>query len=880
MTLEAIRQLYTFKERRFQTFNHNVRVFIFGAEVTPWLKGSLSVTWSNRESWNTVSFDLSNPRKIWQITRDNLNGKFVGGGEYSEGAKAAIFNYKNDPEINPFFELDIKTGIYGSQKSETSQQKASSIAAKNPFLTPGPLQERRYRLALNDCIFNKHDWMRVFVVNPYSGSNTEWMEVFCGFVEQHPISTNYLTGESTVRISGSCIKRQMSKMRVQTNIHEAVLDPAPLFEEGFYSDFIRPGQHTHPFAVASLEQTIRELVLGAIVAEDPDKPTSAVINTNGVGNFQLGNIVCYDPAAPGNILERWHLMTLFGVNKVPFPVGGGKDNLWLTEQEMRAIGEATVPRQNLPVGGPSGRYLHMLLPKNGTGPGSLINHSVSTDRSQEREWTTRWDVIREFASALDFQVLTSPSGDLLVEFPQYSFTPCAYASKDFKSCETTENTLGNMFVVDLHQKEETLDDESEDFPTMLTVGGGNAFQQQNAEVPSTVSPRAYIFSPALISRYGIISEKADFPFAGQKSEDAAQDTESNLTKRLAQLGLIEFQKRMANASTWSGSLVYRPFLFPNRPLELKRAERVGLIQSVTNTWNFFQNAETSVNINMLMAKREDNSYRLLTGAVNTPIDYAGIWGAEETKQSGSGVEVKTGQVQSGGNTKAKAHTGDNKGNRPIIPQLRDLSKLFPPFRKRIEQLLQRANLMNMSAFIGETYRSPARQNEVLSKGYSKAEAFLSYHQYGLAADIYLEGANGTKSISQDFDDYLALATLNTELGLGLVWGGGWTSPKDGPHFQIPASWGMTAKKARIIRQRNINAGKSEDQAIEQVWNAIYAANPSLVSSDSVSGTIDPETAEVLTEFETSTAGKETPAVIPPAKPCTDQYLTAPGYKKK
>lgn len=91
----SIRNLYNFREQRFSTASHALRVYIYGADVTAWLKGDLSVTYGNRDSYNTASFELANPRKVFQLTRDNLAGtwnqKITANHEYSEKPKYDIF---------------------------------------------------------------------------------------------------------------------------------------------------------------------------------------------------------------------------------------------------------------------------------------------------------------------------------------------------------------------------------------------------------------------------------------------------------------------------------------------------------------------------------------------------------------------------------------------------------------------------------------------------------------------------------------------------------------------------------------------------------------------------------------------------------------------
>jgi len=882
--LGDLKSLYRFKEERFTSFQHSVRIYIHGVDVSPWLKGEISVSYANRDGHNALSLTLANPRGLWQLNGRNLgmdpaNGnksEFSGKNEFNESAKAEIFSYKSDAKLNPSFPLDVtQTAFADTKKGTSTNQNVSALAGKSPFFPAATFEENRYRLALNDCIFNKNDYTRAFIANPLAPLGDQWMEIFCGFIQEHPITTNYINGESSVRISATCIKQQLTKMRVQVNTHLADLDPQSVIEDGFYADFIFPSINSHPFAQSSLEDTIKTLILGTSLPNS-DKTSPSDLKKK-VGDFHIGNVVCYDPSNPGNVLERWHLMSMFGVNKVPFPTGGAADDMWLTYREMQAIGKATKPGQDGTVGTPVSRYLHFLLPATGTGAHSLTTYNIMGGGiAQARDWTNRWEVIRDFASKLDFQVLTSPSGDILVEFPQYGFTPCAYMNsfgskkaigstdtaalashkvsqstslkgnnkavdpaKAFAQCADTKNTLASLFVFDRFEKEGTLNDEAEDFPTVLQVSGGMAFSASNTGAIDVLHPRAYIFSKQLVSRYGVISESVDYPYAGQRPEDIG-GSGSPLVRRMAQLGLIEYTKRMANASTWQGSLVYRPFLLPNRPIELKRSARIGNITSVTHTWHVGKDAITAVVTNQLMAKRPDGSYRLLTGAINTPIDYAAIWGKETEESSKgfnkeskefipkapiSGVEANTGtSKQSDQKVKEESNKPKPSSFTSLLSESgsTELSALFPPFRRKVAQMIAYANdTLKLDAKVTSTFRSGGKQRDMINSGKFPVigEPYLSMHQYGLAVDITIAGHEEPQD-----RELKILNEANIKSGPPyLVWGGNFSS-YDGVHFEVPYDW-MNVRKARAILDLFVGQGMSEAEGIQQIWHAIYAHVP-------------------------------------------------------
>ena len=902
--------LYNFQETRFLSLSHELRVFIYGADVTPWLKGELSVTYGNRDSFNSCTFELANPRKLWQLTRANLEGTFrTSIGEYSEKEKMSIFRWKNATYINPSFTLDTKSTILGQRSDDPTP---AGQQGEKRLLPRSDNKEYRYRLAVNDCVFSRQDPLRIFMRNPYSSDVSEWIEIFCGFVHDFPVTTNYLTGESTVRVSGYCIRQLLTKMRVQMTPIVAQLDTEPLFEQGFFADFMRPGIGSQPFSQTALEPTIKELILGT-ATPTPGK------NANGcIGEFKLGNVVCYNPNTPTNTLERWHLLTLFGVNKVPFPKSAD-DNLFLTTTEMEEIGRTTIYLPETYGQSPAGRYLHFLLPFEGTGAGSLVQSTAVVDPGQGNvDWTTRWEIIRDFASKLDFQVTTSPSGDILVEFPMYGFTPhlfspaspaddpyenlnplvqtaAGYAAEAMKITKASSDYnaqldkdidqrktpvgLGSLMTFDLHQIEDTMNDEAEDFDTIIQIDGGNAFSE--SQVPSDgeslTAVRAYVYSPVLVGRYGVVTGQLNVPFAGQNSSDTSGGAESDMSIRLARLGLVEYMKRMANSSSWDGSVVFRPFLFPNRPVWLKRSNRIGLLTSVTNRWTIGKSASTSISVNMLMAERYDpnatgkqTTYRLPTGSANQPIDYANIWGKNDKGSQYSGVFTAVGANTPPTTAPADKARAIEKGTPPTdtpsnIP-IGDPTFMYKPFSDAISAALAAAQKVGLPPIsIVSTYRDPAKQLYLKNNPQARAkkangdpvqaaEPWRSAHQFGMAVDIKIQGNN--------YNDYQKFAKL---CGTSVFWGAGYNGDYVHYEWRMPGTrGGNVATQANRFRiaEGYPDTSKGTDY-LHAVWKHF----------DSMNGTpTDLPQEQLKTKRETQTATSSSPN----AEACTPAYLGSPG----
>lgn len=112
---------------------------------------------------------------------------------------------------------------------------------------------------------------------------------------------------------------------------------------------------------------------------------------------------------------------------------------------------------------------------------------------------------------------------------------------------------------------------------------------------------------------------------------------------------------------------------------------------------------------------------------------------------------------------------------------RDLSKLHPGLRSRIEQLLSQAHAQGLTVEVFEAYRSFEEQQERYDREVSRERPGYSWHQYGLACDLAFKAASGTWSWDEGFD-WQAVGGLGK--GLGLEWGGDWPELRDLPHFQL------------------------------------------------------------------------------------------------
>ncbi|MGL4362760.1 MAG: M15 family metallopeptidase [Cellulosilyticaceae bacterium] len=129
--------------------------------------------------------------------------------------------------------------------------------------------------------------------------------------------------------------------------------------------------------------------------------------------------------------------------------------------------------------------------------------------------------------------------------------------------------------------------------------------------------------------------------------------------------------------------------------------------------------------------------------------------------------------------------------------IRSLDKLHPKVKQLAEQLIQKCKEEGMDIGISETYRTVERQNYLYEQGRSRkgnivtnarGEDKSSYHQWGLAFDIY----NNVKGDEYNSEVINKAGIIGEKLGL--EWGGHWRSFKDGPHFQY--TFGLTIRELK------------------------------------------------------------------------------------
>jgi hypothetical protein len=148
---------------------------------------------------------------------------------------------------------------------------------------------------------------------------------------------------------------------------------------------------------------------------------------------------------------------------------------------------------------------------------------------------------------------------------------------------------------------------------------------------------------------------------------------------------------------------------------------------------------------------------------------------------------------------AAAHAGRKGG-----PVLRDLGKLVPTFRGRVQEMLARLTARGFVPLVWETYRTPERAKMLATPrpGQTRAPGVEhSMHELGLAVDVV------DKVRLWEAPDFFVALGEEAERG-GLTWGGRFknangTEGRDPPHVQaIPFALQARARLLSTPEQRD------------------------------------------------------------------------------
>lgn len=622
---------FKFFEREDQNYYHDVRIYIMGSDVTPWLTSDVNITYASNGGINTATFNLSNQRNAFVLTEENLlgNGSFRKTnpyspyGEYSELAKYEIWTKKNGKDSNgnprnlshavrtygPYTGSDeIKGGVKDTKRN--ASEATSSVTQLYPF-APGSL------------VFHKFDHVRIFIRNPLSISD-EWMVAFSGFIDTKPYTEDTVTGLSTVRVTCQDVRYAMQRMRTQVNPTASVANGnAAIFagpkgvvkdspSAGYFNDLIdRNFQINHVLATLSFKDTINFLLLGqpAPKANIESIDVGGNPQLNRVGEYTRGEEVRYKPGDKAT-LEKWNNLILFGQYS--------ESPSFMTLSQVDIMGRTTHPwKEGEQFNSIWGRKVHYLFPAEGAPISNLIETSykegsVGTDKIQ---WASRLELMLDVLEKLDYVMYVTPIGDIVFEFPMWDFSP-----KDFGA------SYEEVYKFRKHVISRDVNDEGGDAVSGVIVSsdylnaeirGAGENASQSGQLSTANERTATIYSNVLASRIGVQLKTIYKPGIPNQT-------------RLEEYGMIEFAKSVAEFNKYSFRSQYRPFIMVNRPIYDIDSYRIGTSNTVTCTWRLRDTVDMDIDLNYVRRgeidkKTGDITFRFITGGESSPISYNKIY---------------------------------------------------------------------------------------------------------------------------------------------------------------------------------------------------------------------------------------------------------------
>lgn len=140
---------------------------------------------------------------------------------------------------------------------------------------------------------------------------------------------------------------------------------------------------------------------------------------------------------------------------------------------------------------------------------------------------------------------------------------------------------------------------------------------------------------------------------------------------------------------------------------------------------------------------------------------------------------------------------------------RNISELHPGLQAKLAELQTLCSDHGITIKIGECLRTVAEQDALYEKGRTapgsivtnaKGSSYSSQHQWGIAADFYLDmdidgdGSKADDAFNNATNLFNKVGSLAKSIGLG--WGGDWKNPVDKPHLYLP-KWGNTTSKLKV-----------------------------------------------------------------------------------
>ena len=115
---------------------------------------------------------------------------------------------------------------------------------------------------------------------------------------------------------------------------------------------------------------------------------------------------------------------------------------------------------------------------------------------------------------------------------------------------------------------------------------------------------------------------------------------------------------------------------------------------------------------------------------------------------------------------------------------RDITLCHPELQKKAAELVEKCRQQGLIIQITDCLRNAEEQADCVRRGTSSLSYPNSHHNWGTAFDFC---RNDDRGAYNDTDRFFSKVGKIGQ-SIGLEWGGGWYSPVDKPHFQLP-DWG-------------------------------------------------------------------------------------------
>jgi len=678
---------FNFREERNQVYYHDFKIYIQGADITPWITSAVNLTKVDREGISSLTFSLSNAMRAFEITEENLNvGKnkantdpktgenkvkneatgrtttsnfrmndpYGAGGAYSELAKATI--YKNKKESNTNWQH--KVAKYGT--SFQNKKPNAPIVNADPFNAANTTEATtdRYLFSVGSLVFHKFDPIRMFVLNPLAGpagtKKTEWTCEFTGYVDTKPFSQSYINGSSVINITCQDIRSQMAVMRTNTNPNIQYGNEKTLFfganrtnvegseNVGFLSDFVQsgtPASRGHALYGKTFLDSIKYLIFGI-------KKNNAFVG--GIGKVSLGVVLRYDPEASEPLkkttLEKWNNIINFGSYPLPKVADNAPEQPEGATTNAKGGPPDTTPDVELVRQGEDAksgklgtiveRFLtlgEMTLMGQGTKDGGQFSPDVARVHfllPPDLGPVSNLIAAATVDARVTARVEWASRLELIVQLVKsidYQFYISGMGDLIF------EFPMYDFMPADyntIYNKVQTF--HGHVMSDAINDEGGtpvSAMEVTSRLLPDEIASD-HPSSAGVAPTQGWELRATAFSNVLASRIGVHVETHSlpGITNhhRLAQYALLEFNKRLANFNKFDMMVSYRPFVGLNRPVYHVVKKRIAICDSITYSWKIRQDVSLEMSLSYVR-RLEGENFRFITGGEKMPISYSTVF---------------------------------------------------------------------------------------------------------------------------------------------------------------------------------------------------------------------------------------------------------------